>query len=548
MARGRLRSFWLDDQGAVAATYVLALPALIILAGVGFDYARMASMDSELQNAADQAALAGVTQLDGQPGACQRAADAARQFVNNASIMSNDQDFVTLPEIDVGEDCDGGDQFAFWQDAAKTIPATSDENAEFIEVTVSPETVTYALTPVSGAVFGATLRARAMAGIGAAICKAPPVMMCNPVEPAGNIDVLLDFDADAYKGVGIRLVANDAYTPGSFGFLETGYGSGANNLLAALGWTAPPGDCVSTEGVEIKNGMNAAVMDGINTRFDIPGTGNSCPDIDGVTGSCPPSLNVRKGLVRGNTCNGPNAWTENASNNTNFATRNYRPTAYGVLPSGTTPQIMGHPRDMCHAWGNVGDCNARNGGQGERIGTGDWDINAYWRSNYGANYGGQVSVDAYGSQPKGYPTRYQVYRWEADNYATTIGVPVPGQGSTFEYGQPQSGICRATATAPYGIVPTDEVDRRRLTVAVLNCNALTALHGNLNNAVLDVGRRNWINMFLVEPSRARTRCTSGAGCNARYSEATDVYVEIIGRTDTAAAEQTVMKNTPYLIQ
>jgi len=38
---------------------------LIAAGGIAFDYARLAAMDTELQQAADQAALAAVTQLDG---------------------------------------------------------------------------------------------------------------------------------------------------------------------------------------------------------------------------------------------------------------------------------------------------------------------------------------------------------------------------------------------------------------------------------------------------------------------------------------------------
>ena len=68
-----------NDDGAVAATYALALTALIMIAGVGFDYGRLAAMDSELQNGADQAALAGATQLNGASGACSRASAAALQ-------------------------------------------------------------------------------------------------------------------------------------------------------------------------------------------------------------------------------------------------------------------------------------------------------------------------------------------------------------------------------------------------------------------------------------------------------------------------------------
>ena len=43
-----------DRDGAVAATVALSLFALIAVGGVAFDYARMASLDTD-SNAADQA-------------------------------------------------------------------------------------------------------------------------------------------------------------------------------------------------------------------------------------------------------------------------------------------------------------------------------------------------------------------------------------------------------------------------------------------------------------------------------------------------------------
>src|SRR5688572_9688337 len=53
-----------ETKGAVAPTVALALFALIASGGIAFDYARLAAMDTELQDAADQAALAAATQLD----------------------------------------------------------------------------------------------------------------------------------------------------------------------------------------------------------------------------------------------------------------------------------------------------------------------------------------------------------------------------------------------------------------------------------------------------------------------------------------------------
>ena len=56
---------WRSASGSVAPTVALSLVALIAVGGIAFDYARMASLDTELQQAADQAALAAATQLDG---------------------------------------------------------------------------------------------------------------------------------------------------------------------------------------------------------------------------------------------------------------------------------------------------------------------------------------------------------------------------------------------------------------------------------------------------------------------------------------------------
>ena len=53
--------------------------------GIAFDYARMAALDTELQSAADQAALAGASQLDGEDQTCERAVAAARNLLANKS-------------------------------------------------------------------------------------------------------------------------------------------------------------------------------------------------------------------------------------------------------------------------------------------------------------------------------------------------------------------------------------------------------------------------------------------------------------------------------
>lgn len=540
MVRSFGKKLWREESGAVASIYALALPALIAIGGIAFDYTRLAAMDTELQNAADQAALAAVTQLDGRAGAVSRATNAASQLVANSTVFSNDGDGtgVSIASVVFYEDRDG-------TDVVDPTDADADTRARFVEVTIGAREAFYALTPVVAAFSSGDIDAAAMAGLGSSICRVPPVMMCNPAEPDSNRNVDLEFDADSYQGVGIKLVANDSYSPGAFGFLKTDNG-GARDLKADLGWNTPPGECSATTGVEIKDGMNASVLDGLNTRFDMPGNGNSCPTIDGVTGVCSPSVNVRKDLVRNaNNC----TWTENNASSGNFDTRRYRPTLAINYPSNKTPEIMGHPRDLCHAHGDVGSCPAGPDGNPGRIGTGDWDINAYWRSNYGSSYAGQVSTLTYGPQPKGYPTRYQVYRYEVDNLASTIANSKVGSGGTA-YSQPQPGRCLATSAAPYGIVPGNgTVDRRRISVALLNCSALKAKYGSINNKKLEVAA--WLDMFLVEPSITRRKCQGGPSCNDKYTDATDVYVEVIGETQAAGdgtTGQVIRRDVPYIIR
>src|SRR5688572_30360887 len=153
-----------DRGGAVAPTIALSLVLLIAAGGIAFDYARMASMDTELQNAADQAALAAASQLDGQPGACARAAAAARNMISNLTYMANDGGGNAVIIADEPA-CDAVGNVRFYQEADRNPVADSDENAKFVEIQVNPRTAVYALTPVVAAFSSGQLTARALAGL-----------------------------------------------------------------------------------------------------------------------------------------------------------------------------------------------------------------------------------------------------------------------------------------------------------------------------------------------------------------------------------------------
>ena len=208
-----------SDSGAVAPTVALSLFALIGAGGIAFDYARMASLDTELQNAADQAALAAASQLDGELGACGRAVAAARTLLTNQTLQANDGGGLAV-QIDASAVCtsdttivdDPNASIRFFQDKLATVPATDNKEARFVQVRVAVRKVDFALTPIVGALSSGNLDAQAVAGMGTALCKVPPLMICPPT---GTVDWA------AMRGHGIRAVSNSGpnWAPGAFGYI-----------------------------------------------------------------------------------------------------------------------------------------------------------------------------------------------------------------------------------------------------------------------------------------------------------------------------------------
>src|SRR5215217_4670275 len=149
-------------RGAVAPTVALSLFALIGVGGIAFDYARLASMDTELQNAADQAALAAASQLDGTSTSMPRAEAAARTFLTNTTYSSNDAGGmnVTISAVNVPSQCGVGtappvEFFANKPDAESGCNGFVDParfaEAKFVRVGVTARQAVYALTPIVGA-------------------------------------------------------------------------------------------------------------------------------------------------------------------------------------------------------------------------------------------------------------------------------------------------------------------------------------------------------------------------------------------------------------
>ena len=564
--RGHAGSLWRNDEGAVAPTVALSLVALLAIGGIGFDYARVAAMDTELQDAADQAALAAATQLDGQSGACARAAAAAASLLANKTYFSNDTNGSGVQvSASAGTNCSGNSAIAFYQSynsATDTAgaAATGDSNAKVVIVSVTARQAVFALTPIVAAFRSGDIGAQAVATLSSAICKTPPIMICNPAETGTNTS----FDPTAYIGKGIRLTdvgnGSGTWVPGNFCYLDTGAGvNGATGLKEALGWTAPPGECEAATGVTTKPGASVSVTDALNSRFDIydGGANSACP----AGGSCPASINSVKDVVcPGDANNGQNGCKlQNQGWQLDTTGTGYYgqtvPTTAAALPTTTTPTAMGHPRDMCHAVSSNGSCT--NG----RIGDGNWDRDAYFRTNYvrtslgrnnqavgtrwtsadwQADTGLSPSVAVTASN---YASRYNVYAWEIANRGVTKdGVVVLGSrkssgngaSALTSYGTPQCSFSQGYGS---GQVPGPTTpDRRRISVAVVNCQKY-GVKGSSTNVPVE----KWIDIFLVEPSVNRARTNNG-----------DIYVEVIGEakagTGSNVAGQVIRRDMPVLLK
>ena len=528
---GNLLKLWRNEEGAIAPTVALSLTGLIAAAGIAIDYSHLEALHTEVQGAADQAALAAASQLDGKSGACARAAAAAVHMIKNNALFANGS---ANRAISVTEEstCDATGKIQFYQSYDQVndtfgTAATGDANAAVVLVQVDAKQATYALTPIVNLFSSGDITGTAIASIGHAVCKTPPVMVCNPAEPANNSNENLQYTPTA--GQGLNLITGDATVPGNFGWLQANNGPGASNLAEELGYNTPPGDCQPSQGVTTKTGMSTSVLNAFNTRFDVYANGNqTCPNQGG--GTCSPSDVTRKDLVCATTGGSPTACKSNASwseaNNpyrlpqscTGSGKNQVCTTNIGPVTS-NYPNIMGYPPDECHMGPTTGACGV--------IGDGVWDRDAFFQVNYAWDHATWLAQTGLTSTA----TRYQVYQWERahpNNSGYGIADPQKDTGNNYAFGQPATGNPGVTQSS-------SQADRRVMAVAVLNCQALS-VHGHTSGVPVAA----WMDVFLVQPAVSR---------GAIFSDK-NIYVETIGLTavKTDTTSQVVLRDKPYLIK
>jgi Flp pilus assembly protein TadG len=513
MSRRGCKGFWRNENGATAAVYALALPALVGVGGVGFDYARLAGMDSELQNAADQAALAAATQLDGKgettvgagDGACARAATAASTLVPHTTLLANDGAGLAV-SIANEEDCDTTGVVRFWQDEDATIPATSDDDADFVEIVLGLRTVNYAFTPIVGKL-SEDIAAAAVAGLSGAICGTAALSYCNPGLPA-------NFNPDAYEGRGILVGTMSG--SGTWSYLKVPPSNDANGVELVLAQDSPAIECRATAESPIAlPGSATGLVRAINTRFDIfdnniVNNNQPCENVE----DCAPARNVIKDVVR------------DASNKWVLPEYPFWPEARSgpydastIYDEDGAIDSMGLPRDLCHYDSYEYACSLNTGLSGD-LGDGEWA-----RADYFDKYHS-------GRRPVNYSTmtRYRTYLWElANGYLPSLN-GISGGANGTQYSLP---VNVAASTSAF--------DRRVVTVAFSRGDGASCPGANDPVPVLE-----WVDVFFVQPGMSKR---GNYPADVQENSSDPIYMEIIGRSASGwTGPQITHRETPYLVR
>jgi Flp pilus assembly protein TadG len=527
-----LRSLARDSGGAVAIYIAIAAPVMLGVGALSMDLGRLMTLNTELQGAADAAALAGARELDRFPGAMAKASAAAVGAITNSQTFATDGGGKQVL-IDATPCADP--PVAPCMRFLKSLPAddgdpitaanvtTIDAEARFIDVHVGARSITNILVRIVGGPGTASTSAAAVAGNDQVVCKIPPMFMCNPSEGAGNTDLQLPVDINALEGRQLELFhqgGGGSLTPGNFGLLcptgtEGATNCGGSAVKDALASTT--GTCISLELTTTKTGVTLEmVRTGINARFDYwtpqaKDTGNDrWRDRDEFM----PAANVTQGGDAPAGAGGGQATCE-----------------YSAIDPA---EGMGQPRDQCHI-----DDNCNYSGN-SRIGDGNWDHLEYFRINHGCNQSTNPTCkpgdwDALTGTANWPPTRYQTYRYELERTPEVIVEPnqtiydVAGNAveTTEEDGHTQCFQGTPPPIPGYNYFPAKVRDlkllgdRRVLPLAIANCNALEAA-GISTSGKFSFRPPEFVYVFLSEPMK-----------NPSDSE---IYAEILGALDEGAVD------------
>ncbi len=249
--------------------------SVLLAVGLGVDISRFYLAKTELQNAADAAALAAASALDASGNGITKAADRAVATMNNYDFNSTG---VAFPRANVvfATNLEGS---YISEAAAKASPA----NIRFVRVTTPGSAVGVSF---AASVLGKTRNLTASATAGLSV---PLNVFCNwlPVS-------VVDYGTPISPGntYTFRSAPSNSVSPGNYQILAVAGRGGTDvrvGLAAGVDKCAAPGEVYE---VDTKPGQTAGpVRQGINTRFDDYQSSQVNPD------DMPPDTNIKEDIT-----------------------------------------------------------------------------------------------------------------------------------------------------------------------------------------------------------------------------------------------------------
>lgn len=476
--------FFRAEDGYALVLTLLFLPVMIGIGLLVIDIGRGNNAHSDHYAAADALALAGARELDGGTDAIDRAKAAMANLSNSVSFLglsgadvnidlqyadADGNEFTVVFLTTIPDSDDDPIDAAFLAANATTV----DEDAKYVMVqSQARDLTTFFFNPVTGLSQDVPIGAVAVATYRSAACDVTPLFICNPFE-SDNIDLQSAFAQGQLHGRLIKLHPPGGSTalPGNFGFLQV---RGANDNTSAsanairqifAGGQNPT--CYDSSTVTTKPGAAVSIRTGLNVRFDI----YDAP-FQNSRATYPPAVNVRKGY-EANNLNNPNACQTHLSEQD--------PAWMKAFPDNDVMQTPG------------------SGVAGAYIGSGDWDIDGYWATNFpglpaltAQDKTDMSAFPAAVAPGAGVPSRYDVYRYEIENDLTGE-LSVGDSGDAGNANKKESGLpqCFNGLASPPPL--SDDPDRRVIFAAIVDCIA----NGGSGVTVFPVN--SYASIFMVNP-------------------------------------------------
>ena len=482
------------QHGAVAIIVALSLVVLIGMLGLVIDLGHLYVTKTELQNAADAAALSGAKELDRSLAGINRARDRAIEAAGKNKYNLN-ATAVTLTAADnlwVGSCPDDGTCTMVRINTVTTDAAAADKT--FLKADTGHKTLnTWFMHVMPGALSSTATFGMAVAG--RYVVNIAPIGVCaiDPANPTrDNAGELLEYGYR--RGMGYNILAVNDAKKGLAGLSQVPLwinpidvppnacdpSNSSDSTLRPFICAGESSSITDGGSVYINTGVQASQDRFLNSRFDKLGSfGNNRCDPT----SNPPDSNVKKYTAPGTgaTAGLPRDWTEPGSD--------VQPARQTVALNPATPGVpVGYP----NVPSTIGD------------------LGALWSFTRAVRYDGSVSGNvgtAFGTSdwgPAGVASGgANLYKLDADvttdGYPTTAGSGFPAGTPAAPYNQTSGKYYESPTNYPPGLS-----GRRVINVAIINCDVSAGGSGSCRTMPVIAVARFFMTVEAAFPANFET--------------------------------------------